>query len=77
MFSNLFPKIVPFMRYVEKYGKDRHATDDNTIRRMYRHTLRICNFSRQKWLRLGAQILLLYVHLLSCSVLRKLLIDIS
>jgi hypothetical protein len=29
-----FPKIVPFMRYMEKYGTARHATDDNIIRRM-------------------------------------------
>ena len=33
MLNNFFPKIVPFMRYVEKYGRARQATDDNTIRR--------------------------------------------
>jgi hypothetical protein len=34
IFSNFFPKMVPFMRYVEKYGTARQATDDNIIRRM-------------------------------------------
>jgi hypothetical protein len=35
MFNNVFPKIVPFMRYVKKYGTARHTTDDNIIRRMH------------------------------------------
>jgi len=36
MVSNnfFFQKIVPFVRNVEKYGRARHVTDDNTIRRM-------------------------------------------
>ena len=35
MFSNFFfPKIVPFMTYVEKRGTAREATGDNIIRRM-------------------------------------------
>jgi hypothetical protein len=29
-----FPKIVPFMRYIEKYGRAWQATDGNIIRRM-------------------------------------------
>jgi len=27
--QHVLPKIVPFMRYVEKYGTTRQATDDN------------------------------------------------
>jgi hypothetical protein len=46
-----FPKIVPFMRYVEKYGTASQATDDNIIRRMRfaywitkaTDTVKICN----------------------------------
>jgi hypothetical protein len=34
MSNNFFPKIVPFMRYVEKFGRAGQATDDNIIRRM-------------------------------------------
>jgi hypothetical protein len=34
VFSNFFPNIVPFMDNVEKHGRDRQATHDNTIRRM-------------------------------------------
>ena len=33
-FHNLFPKIIPLWDNVEKYGKARHATDDNIIRSM-------------------------------------------
>jgi hypothetical protein len=29
MLNNIFPKIVAFMRYVEKYDTDGQATDDN------------------------------------------------
>ena len=29
MFNNFFPKIVPFMGYVEKYCRAGQATDDN------------------------------------------------
>jgi hypothetical protein len=66
---NLVPKIMPFMRYVEKYGTAGQATDDNTIRRTrfpcwinqgYRHTLRIRNtvaFQRQQLLRERAAML--------------------
>jgi hypothetical protein len=43
-------KIVPFMRYVEKYCRLRQATDDNMEHadymldtEAYKHTLRICN----------------------------------
>jgi hypothetical protein len=32
IFKNIFPKIVFFLRYVEKYGTDRQVTDEN-IRR--------------------------------------------
>jgi hypothetical protein len=34
MFKIFFPKIVPFLDNVEKYGRFRQATDDNIIRRM-------------------------------------------
>jgi len=36
MVSNFFffQKILPFMRNVEKYGRARHVTDDNIIRRI-------------------------------------------
>ena len=34
MFSNRFPKIVPFVRFVEKYGTARQPTDGNILRRM-------------------------------------------
>ena len=34
MFNNVFPKIVPFTRYLKKYGRARQGTDDNIIRRM-------------------------------------------
>jgi len=30
MLNNFFPKIAPFMRYMEKYCKAGQATDDNT-----------------------------------------------
>jgi hypothetical protein len=58
-----FLKIVPFMRYVEKYGRAWQVTDDNTTRRM-RFACRITKatdthseyviliaFPRQQWLR--------------------------
>jgi hypothetical protein len=34
MFSSFSLKILPFMRYMEKYGRAGQATDDNTIRRI-------------------------------------------
>jgi hypothetical protein len=34
MVSNFFPKIIPFMRYVEKYGRVKQAADDRIIRCM-------------------------------------------
>jgi hypothetical protein len=34
MLNNVFPKILPFMIYVEKYIIAVQATDDNIIRRM-------------------------------------------
>jgi hypothetical protein len=34
MFNIFFPKIVPFVRYVKKYGTAGQATGDNIIRRM-------------------------------------------
>jgi hypothetical protein len=34
MFNNFFPKIVPFIDNVEKYGTARQATDDKIIRHM-------------------------------------------
>jgi hypothetical protein len=36
MLNNFFsPKIMPFMRYVEKYGRARQATYDSIIRRVH------------------------------------------
>jgi len=32
VFNNIFPKVVPYMRHVQKYGKARQTTDDNIIR---------------------------------------------
>jgi hypothetical protein len=34
IFNKYFPKIVPFLDNVEKYGRARQATDDNIIRGM-------------------------------------------
>ena len=34
MLNNSFPKVVPFVRYCEKYGTAGQATDGNIIRRM-------------------------------------------
>ena len=31
MFNNIFPKFVSFVRYVQKYGVTRQATDHTTI----------------------------------------------
>jgi hypothetical protein len=65
--NTFFPKIIPFMKYVEKCGKTRQATDDNTMRRM-RFTCCINKttdtqseyvilifFPQQQWFREGAQ----------------------
>jgi len=35
MFNNPFPKIVPFERYVEKYGTAGQATDENMAHARY------------------------------------------
>jgi hypothetical protein len=32
IFNNIFPKVVPFMRYVKKFGGAREATDNITER---------------------------------------------
>jgi len=54
VFSNFFPKIVTFMRHVEKYGRAGQTVSDDIIGRTalymldnlgYRHILRICNKS--------------------------------
>jgi hypothetical protein len=34
LFKNILLKFVPFMRYVDKYGRIRQTTDDNIIQRM-------------------------------------------
>jgi hypothetical protein len=34
LFRNVFLKILPYMGQIEKYGRARHAIDDDTIRRM-------------------------------------------
>jgi len=68
------PKIVPFMRYVEKYGAVKQATWDNIVHRMRNTCLETKDtdtrseytFPRQQWLRERASILRLYVHCLAC-----------
>jgi hypothetical protein len=67
--NNFFSKFVPFMRYVEKYGRVRQATDDNIIRRMsfacwitkatdtHSEYVTFIAFQRQQWLRERASIL--------------------
>jgi hypothetical protein len=79
MFNNFFPKIVPFMRYVEKYGTARQATDDNIIRRMrfacwitkatdtHSEYVILIAFPQQQWLRERAS--LLRYRYISCLVL--------
>jgi hypothetical protein len=63
---------------VEKYGRARHATDDNTIRRMriacwitkaietHSEYVILIAFPRQQWLRERASMIRLYVHCLYC-----------
>jgi hypothetical protein len=77
MFNNFFPKIVPFMRYCEKYGRTRQATDVNIIRRMrfacwitkatntHSEYVILIALPREQWLRERAYVTL-YVHCLSC-----------
>jgi len=36
--THMFPKIMPFMRQVEKYGTARQDTDDNTMHKRCRIT---------------------------------------
>jgi hypothetical protein len=69
MFNNIFQKIVPFMRYVEKYGTARQATNDNIIRRMrfacwitkatdtHSEYVILIAFPSQQWLRERASVL--------------------
>jgi hypothetical protein len=78
MFNNVFPKIVPFMTYVEKYGRTGQATDDNIIRRIrfsfwvtkatdtHSENVIFIAFARQQWLCERASMLRLYLHCLSC-----------
>jgi hypothetical protein len=79
MFNNFFPKIVPFMRYVEKYVTARQPTDDNIIRRMrfacwitkatdtHSEYVILIAFPRQQWLRELSSML----HCLSCYLCYK------
>jgi hypothetical protein len=74
IFSNVFPKVVPFMRYVEKYGTAVQATDDNIIQRMrtacwitkatstHSEYVILIAFPRQQSLRERASILHFYAH---------------
>jgi hypothetical protein len=67
---------------VEKYGRARHATDDNIIQRMFiacyitkatdAHSEYVVfiAFARQQWLLERASVLRLYVHCLSCLCIR-------
>jgi hypothetical protein len=69
MFNNFFPKIVPFMRYVEKYDRAGQVTYDNIIRRMrfacwitkaadtHWEYVTLVAFPRQQWLRERASLL--------------------
>jgi hypothetical protein len=82
VFSSVFPKTVPFMKNVEKYGTARQATDDNIILHMlfaywitkatdtHSGYAIIIAFPRQQWLRERVSTLGLYVHCLSCVLTR-------
>jgi hypothetical protein len=73
LFSNFFSEIVPFMRYVEKYGTAWHATDGNTAHahcrmgtQVHGNILRILiTLSLQQWLHEFAS---LYVQCLSGAI---------
>jgi hypothetical protein len=79
MFNNFFPrKSCRLWDNVEKYGRTREATDDNTIRRMLfaccitkatdthsKYVIPI-GFLRQQWLRERASMLHIYVRFLCC-----------
>jgi hypothetical protein len=76
----IFPrKLYRLWDNVEKYGRDRQATDDNIIRRMRfacwitkatdtpsEYVILIIIFALQEWLRERAPILRSYVHFLPC-----------
>jgi len=83
---SVFPKIVTFWDYVEEYGTDRPAVDENIIQSMRivcwktkatstdpDFVVRIV-FPQQQWLHEYALILrgiTLYLHCLSCSFARR------
>jgi len=80
MFSNFFPKIVPFMcGNVEKYGTAWQTTDGNMEQahcmldiKLQTHTLRICSTYCHYTATMVARTLLnitLHVHCLSCLIL--------
>jgi len=72
---NFFQKLCSLLDNVEKYGRARQVTDNNTIQHMHlacwitkaTSTLRICNTSCFSHGNSG-YILGLYVHCLSCFV---------
>jgi hypothetical protein len=75
----LFPKIVPYIRQCEKYGRSGNAANDHIILRMrvacsitkvtdtHSEYEILIAFSWKQWLRERASILLLHVHCLCSS----------
>jgi hypothetical protein len=61
MFNNVFPKIVPFMRFVEKYGRAWEATDTRS------EYIILIAFWRQQWL--GERASLLHCMYIACLVI--------
>ena len=74
----MFPKTVPFIRHVKKYGRNGQAADDNIIWRMpfacwltkvtdtRSEYVIIIAMPRQQWLSFDVP---LYMHCLSCTLL--------
>jgi hypothetical protein len=76
VFSNFLPKIMAFMRYVEKCGTAGQATDDSIMQQVrcwipnathiHSEYLILISFPQQQCLRECASVLHLYLHYLSC-----------
>jgi len=79
MFNNFSQKSCHLQDNMEKYGRERQATNENIIRHMYiacwitkaRDTthseyVTFINFTGQQWLCKQASMLCLHVHCLSC-----------
>jgi hypothetical protein len=75
--KNIFPKIVPLMRYIEKYGKAEQTTDDNINtahalciwnNKGYRHTQKMKNLLLFQCKNCNVKLFqsCVYAHCLSC-----------